>query len=354
MNKKEIKKTETDPNVNATTLSKAEKFSFLDDLAKDSHLKRAIEFKKSLEVIPSGCLSLDNALGLGGYLRGTIVDIFGYPSGGKSLLSLMAIKEVQKLGGVAVVVDAERNYSKSQKWMEINGVNPKDMWLIQPQTGEEALDLVFDILTKNAADLIVFDSVPALRPQSILERPLTDGQLVGAQALMMTLGLQKLTGVIDDTRCVCIFINQLRAQINAPNAKYVKEEDMSTGGMALKFYASIRIGVKKIVGSEVRDKNEVDIGHRVRVKVSKNKLAPPNRSAEFSIYYEGGIDVVEDLTDVLLAKEEIKTAGAWYEFDGNRFQGRNKVIAYLKESDRYIQHIEKIRAGFSNDQKTGD
>ena len=314
----------------------------LEEYLKKEKLKIASEFEKKIEVIPSGSLILNEALGNGGYVRGSIVDIFGQPSGGKSLLTLLAVREVQKMGGIAVIVDAERSYTKSLNWLKTLGINTDELYLIHKRTGEEALDTVYDLIVKNAVDLIVVDSVPALIPQAIIEKQLTESQKIGSLALLMSTALQKLTSVIDDSKVVCIFVNQLRANIDL-RSPYVSNTEEATGGYALKFYASVRISVSAIKGSEIYDENGIQIGHRIRFKIVKNKLATPYKTGEFDLYYNKGVDNVKELAELLIKNGIVKQSGPWYFLgEEHKFQGFNKLYDYLKNEEVYNQYLKLL------------
>jgi len=297
------------------------------------NLKPGKDVPETLTVIPTGSLSLDLATGVGGYPRGCLVDIFGRESSGKSLLSLLAIRETQKLGGLAIVIDAERNYSKSRHWMKLHGIKVEDVEFHEPATGEEAFDLIYDVAKANAADLIVIDSNTALRPQANLSRDLEQGPKIGALALMMSIGLNKITPTIDDSKIVCIFINQLREIIDLTRGMGVlaSEADKATGGRGLKFYASLRIGVKKISNSEILNDQKEIIGHRIRAKIFKNKVAPPLKLAEFDLYYNKGVDNDSELFDVGLSLGSIKNEGHTYFIGDKRAVGLAKCKSLIKE-----------------------
>lgn len=321
----------------------SDKIKLLEKLSESGDIRKASDFKKEIEVIPSGSLALDAALGVGGYLKGTIIDIFGPYSSGKSLLSLLAIREVIKLGGIAVVADAERSYKRSQEWMKVNGVDPSKVYLLYKNSGEEYLDKIYEIIKSKAADLVIVDSVPALVPQCTIDRKITAGQKVGANALMMSQALQKLVPVIDDSKVVCIFINQLRSNISM-NPYQSSGDDEGTGGNALRFYASIRINVKKIGGSDIKQGNAV-LGHRVRIKIKKNKLAAPFKTGEFKILYEGGIDRIEELADILTKSDIVEQEGGWIsdKQTKERYHGIAKFTEMLKDEAKFKYYFERLK-----------
>ncbi len=275
-------------------------------------------------VIPSGSLSLDIALGVGGYPKGRVVEIYGQESSGKTTLTLLAIAECQKRGGIAVFIDAEHaldiNYARRL------GVSIDDLLLAQPDTGEQALDIAETLVHTNAVDLVVVDSVAALVPKAELEGEMGDSH-VGLQARLMSQALRKLSGVLSKSKTCMIFINQIRMKIGVMYGN----PETTTGGNALKFYASVRLEVRK--GTTLKEgENGAASGTRVRVKVVKNKMAPPFKEAEFDLNYGEGINKMGEIVDIASAQGVLEKSGSWYGFAGDRLgQGREQAMAYLAE-----------------------
>lgn len=272
--------------------------------------------RPTIEVIPSGSFALDHALGVGGYPRGRIIEMFGQPSGGKSTLSLLAIASVQKNGGVAALIDTEHAFSAD--WAEKLGVKVDDLIFVQPDSGEQALQIVEELVQTDKVDLLIIDSVAGLVPKSVLEAEL-GAQTMGVQARMLSSCLSRLTGVIGKSKAVVIFINQLRAKLGT----YVPTQ-ITPGGEALKFYSSVRLDVKKMSQSEIKDGEDV-LGHRVEVKLVKNKVAPPFRKAEFTLRFLEGVDRVDELVTLGLKLEIIAQAGPMYTFGAVTAKGREKL-----------------------------
>ena len=294
-------------------------------IEKDPMMQMGDDYFHKLEVIPTGILSLDLALGVGGYPRGCIIDIFGEPYSGKSLITLLAIREVQKMGGIPAILDAERAYSKSKKWLITNGVDTSKLLFIKDPIAEKALDKVCDIVSQNLVDLVVIDSVPALIPSASYTRKLADGTKIAAAALMMTEALQKLTPLVDNSKTVCIFINQLRAKINTSSyMQHLDDSEKSTGGNALRFYASVRIGVKKVGGSTIKEGDE-KIGHRIRTIIYKNKVASPFKSAEFDIFYERGVDITSQLPRAAFKLGIVKREGITFFYGEYKWKGKEEI-----------------------------
>ncbi|MDR1956718.1 MAG: recombinase RecA [Treponema sp.] len=286
-----------------------------------------------IEVIPSGSILLDEALGIGGYPRGRIIEIYGPESSGKTTLALHAIAEAQKRGGIAAFIDAE--HALDPVYAKNLGVNSNELWISQPDTGEQALEIAENLVRSGAVDVLVVDSVAALTPQAEIEGDMGDAHM-GLQARLMSQALRKLTAIIGKSRTILIFINQIRMKIGV----MFGNPETTTGGNALKFYASVRLEVRKI---ETIEKGDADaIGNRVRVKVVKNKVAPPFRRAELEIIFGKGVSAVGSLLDGAVKYNLIDKKGAWYSFGEERIgQGRDNAKAYLEENPAITQEIEQ-------------
>ena len=289
-----------------------------------------------IEVIPTGCLSLDLALGIGGLPRGRIVEIYGPESSGKTTVALHAIAQIQKSGGIAAFVDAE--HALDPVYAKKLGVDLDNLYVSQPDTGEQALDIVDALVRSGAVDLIVVDSVAALTPKAEIEGDMGDAH-VGLQARLMSQALRKLTGIINKSHACVIFINQLREKVGV----MFGNPETTPGGKALKFYASIRIDVRK---TDILKDTEGAAGNRTRAKVVKNKLAPPFRQAEFDIMYGEGISQEGCLIDLGIQYDVIKKSGAWFSYNDQKVaNGREKMRQFLKDNPELAKEIEeKIRA----------
>ena len=289
-------------------------------------------------VIPTGSLALDIALGIGGIPRGRVVEIFGPESSGKTTLALHIVAEAQKKGGIAGFIDAEHalDISYAQKL----GVKTDDLLISQPDTGEQALEIADMLVRSGAIDVVVIDSVAALVPKAELEGEMGDAHM-GLQARLMSQALRKLTSTISKSNTCVIFINQIRMKIGV----FMGNPETTTGGNALKFYASLRLDIRRI--GAIKDGQDV-IGNRTRVKVVKNKMAPPFKEVEFDIMYGEGISRVGDLIDLAADKEIIQKSGAWFSFDNERIgQGRENAKLFLKEHPAVAQAVEeKLREHF--------
>ncbi|UFP97003.1 recombinase RecA [Gloeobacter morelensis] len=287
-----------------------------------------------VETVPSGAITLDLALG-GGLPRGRVIEIYGPESSGKTTLALHAIAEIQKTGGVAAFVDAE--HALDPAYAKVLGVNVDDLIISQPDTGEMAMEIVDQLVRSAAIDVIVIDSVAALVPRAEIEGEMGDAH-VGLQARLMSQALRKITGNIGKTGCMVIFLNQLRSKIGVMYGN----PETTTGGNALKFYASVRLDIRK---AETLKKGQDEYGNRVRVKVVKNKVAPPFRKAEFDIIFGKGISSLGCILDLAVEMEIVERKGAWYSYGSERLgQGRENVLALLEENAAQAQEIEiKVR-----------
>ncbi len=287
--------------------------------------------KIDVPAISTGALSLDIALGVGGVPRGRVVEIFGPESGGKTTLALHIVAEAQKLGGQAAFIDAE--HALDVVYAKKIGVNTDDLLVAQPDTGEQALEIAETLVRSGAFDVLVVDSVAALVPKAELEGEMGDAQM-GLQARLMSQALRKLTGAISKSRTTLIFINQLRMKIGV----FFGNPETTTGGNALKFYASMRLDIRK--GASIKQGQDV-VGMRTRVKVVKNKVAPPFRETEFDILFGEGISREGDLLDLAADNGLVEKSGAWYSYKGNLIgQGRDNARLYLKERPELLQELE--------------
>lgn len=288
------------------------------------------------EVISSGSIALDAALGIGGYPRGRVVEIYGPESSGKTTLTLHAIAETQKKGGIAAFIDAEHAFDKA--YAKNLGVNVDELLIAQPDDGEQALDIAEHLIRSGAVDICVIDSVAALVPRSELEGDMGDSRM-GVQARLMSQALRKLTGSINKSGCTCIFINQLRDKIGV----MFGSPETTTGGNALKFYASIRLDIRRIAA--IKDKEEIT-GNRTRVKVVKNKMASPFKKAEFDIMYGEGISKVGEIVDLGVELDILQKSGSWYSYGETKLgQGRESVKDLFKDNPELADEVEaKIRA----------
>ncbi|MBC8530621.1 recombinase RecA [Gehongia tenuis] len=288
---------------------------------------------RHVEVIPTGCLDLDVALGIGGIPRGRIIEIYGPESSGKTTVALHIIAEAQKLGGTAAFIDAE--HALDPIYAGKLGVDIENLYVSQPDTGEQALDITEALVRSAAIDVIVIDSVAALVPQAEIEGEMGDSH-VGLQARLMSQALRKLAGTINKSNTVAIFINQLREKVGV----IYGSPEVTTGGKALKFYASVRLDIRR--QEAIKQGTEV-IGNRTKVKVVKNKMAPPFRIAEFDILYGEGISRMGSILDLAANKGIIEKSGSWYSYDGERIgQGRENAKKYLKDNPDVAAKIEEM------------
>jgi len=311
---------------------------------KGSIMKLGSSTIQKIDVIPTGALTLDIALGVGGYPRGRIIEIFGPESSGKTTLCLSAVAEAQKMGGVAAFVDAE--HALDPIYAKKIGVNIDELLVAQPDCGEEALEITESLVRSNAIDLIIVDSVAALVPRAELEGNMGDAQ-IGLQARLMSQAMRKLTGTISKSKAIVIFVNQIRNKIGV----MFGSPETTTGGNALKFYASVRMDIRRV---ETLKKGEEAYGNRVRVKVVKNKVAPPFRQAEFDIIFESGINQIGCIVDAALNYELIERAGTWFSYGDIKLgQGKENCYTFLQENPEIRKEIEqKIREKLSQENIT--
>jgi len=287
---------------------------------------------EEIDVIPTGSLTLDLALGVGGLPKGRVVEIYGPESSGKTTLAIHAIAEVQKQGGIAAIVDAEHAFD--QFYAKSLGVDVENLLISQPDNGEQALEIADNLIRSGAIDLLVVDSVAALTPKAEIEGEMGDSQM-GLQARLMSKALRKLTGSINKANCCCIFINQLREKIGV----MFGNPETTTGGNALKFYSSVRIDIRR--SSQIKEGDEV-IGNRTKVKVVKNKVAPPFKRAEFDIMYGQGISKVGEILDLGVDLNIINKSGSWFSYGETRLgQGRDAVKAIIKDNPELMEELEQ-------------
>jgi recombination protein RecA len=319
-----------------TTIEKLDK-----TYGKGTVMKLSDEKIVDIPAISTGSLGLDIALGIGGLPRGRVVEIYGPESSGKTTLTMHCIAEAQKLGGIAAFIDAEHAFDRS--YAEKLGIDTENLLISQPDNGEQALEIAEHLISSGAIDIIVIDSVAALVPRGELEGEMGDSKM-GLQARLMSQALRKLTGVINKTGCCCIFINQLREKIGV----MFGNPETTTGGNALKFYASVRLDIRRI--GQIKEGADNIIGNRTKVKVVKNKVAPPFKVIEFDIMYGEGISKVGEILDLGVELEIIKKSGSWFSYDGNKLgQGRDGVKNILQDNPELMNEIEaKIRAKIKN------
>jgi len=312
------------------TIDKIEK-----DYGKGTIMKLGDKPQWDVQVIPSGSVALDHALGIGGYPRGRIIEIYGPESSGKTTLAIHAIAEAQKQGGIAAMIDAEHAFDRS--YAKNLGVNLETLLISQPDNGEQALEIADNLIRSGAIDIIVIDSVAALTPKAEIEGEMGDNKL-GLQARLMSQALRKLTANISKTNTCCIFINQLREKIGV----MFGNPETTTGGNALKFYASVRVDVRKI--TQIKD-GEDATGNRTRVKVVKNKMAPPFKKAEFDIVYGVGISHSGEIVDLGVDLNVIDKSGSWFSYNGQKLaQGREATKKIMEDNPELCEEIEgKIR-----------
>ena len=329
----EGKTPEGKPAVNADKLKalRAAMDKIEKNYGKGSIMKLGDESIESIEVIPTGSIALNAALGVGGYPKGRVIEIYGPESSGKTTLAIHAIAEAQKAGGIAAFIDAEHAFDRF--YAEKLGVDVENLWISQPDNGEQALEIAEQLIRSSAVDIIVIDSVAALTPKAEIEGDMGDSKM-GLQARLMSQALRKLTGAINKTNTTCIFINQLREKIGAYG-----NPETTTGGNALKYYASVRLDIRK--STPIKDADGEVIGNLTKVKVAKNKVAPPFRRAEFDIMFGRGISKVGEIVDVGADLDIIRKSGSWYSYEDTKLgQGRDKAIEILNENPDLLELIE--------------
>ena len=313
------------------------------DFGKGSIMKLGEESIENIDVIPTGSIGLDLALGVGGYPKGRIIEIYGPESSGKTTLALHAIAEAQKMGGIAAFIDAEHAFDRF--YAENLGVDTDNLLISQPDNGEQALQIADQLISSAAVDIIVIDSVAALTPKAEIEGDMGDNK-VGLQARLMSQALRKMTSTISKTNTTCIFINQLREKIGV----MFGNPETTTGGNALKFYSSVRIDVRP--STSIKDGEEV-LGKLTKVKIVKNKVAPPFRKCEFDIMFGEGISKVGEILDIAVDKNIIKKSGSWFSYGESKLaQGRDAVLKLLKDNPELCEELEsKVREAIKEESK---
>ncbi|MBO4826435.1 MAG: recombinase RecA [Prevotella sp.] len=307
-------------------MSKIEK-----DFGKGSIMKLGDEQIENVDVIPTGSIALNAALGVGGYPKGRIIEIYGPESSGKTTLAIHAIAEAQKAGGIAAFIDAEHAFDRF--YAEKLGVDVNNLYIAQPDNGEQALEIADQLIRSSAVDIVVVDSVAALTPKKEIEGDMGDNA-VGLHARLMSQALRKLTGTISKTNTTCIFINQLREKIGV----MFGNPETTTGGNALKFYASVRLDIRRV--TSIKDGDQV-IGNQVRVKVVKNKVAPPFRKAEFEILFGEGISKIGEIVDLGVEYGIVQKSGSWFSYQGSKLaQGRDATKALLRDNPELCDELE--------------
>jgi len=331
MAKKENEGEQLDPKQERLKALQAAMAKIEKDFGKGSIMRMGEEKVANVEVIPTGSIGLNAALGVGGYPKGRIIEIYGPESSGKTTLSIHAIAEAQKAGGIAAFIDAEHAFDRF--YAEKLGVDVNNLYISQPDNGEQALEIADQLIRSSAIDIIVIDSVAALTPKKEIEGDMGDSA-VGLHARLMSQALRKLTSTIAKTNTTCIFINQLREKIGV----MFGNPETTTGGNALKFYASVRLDIRKV--TTIKDGDNI-LGNQVRVKVVKNKVAPPFRKAEFEITFGEGISKVGEILDLCIDNEIIKKSGSWFSYEDSKLaQGRDATKALLKDNPELCEELE--------------
>ncbi len=314
---------------------------------KGTIMKLSDEKIVDVPAIPTGSLGLDIALGVGGIPRGRIIEVYGPESSGKTTLAMHCIAEAQKTGGLAAFIDAEHAFDKT--YAEKLGIDTENLLISQPDNGEQALEIAEHLIRSGAIDIIVIDSVAALVPRGELEGEMGDSKM-GLQARLMSQALRKLTGTINKTGCSCIFINQLREKIGV----MFGNPETTTGGNALKFYASVRLDIRRI--GQIKESADNVLGNRTRVKVVKNKVAPPFKVVEFDIMYGQGISKSGEIIDLGVELDIIQKSGSWFSYDGNKLgQGRDAVKQLVEDNPELMEELEaKIKAKINGEEEAVD
>jgi recombination protein RecA len=301
---------------------------------KGAIMKLSDEKVMDVPVISTGSIGLDLALGVGGIPKGRVIEVYGPESSGKTTLSMHCIAEAQKKGGLAAFIDAEHAFDKS--YAEKLGIDTENLLISQPDNGEQALEITEHLIRSGAIDIIVIDSVAALVPRAELEGEMGDSKM-GLQARLMSQALRKLTGAISKSGCACIFINQLREKIGI----MFGNPETTTGGNALKFYASVRLDIRRI--GQIKESADNILGNRTKVKVVKNKIAPPFKVVEFDIMYGKGISKSGEILDLGVELEIIQKSGSWFSYDGNKLgQGRDAVKLLLEDNSELMDELERL------------
>lgn len=308
------------------TIGKIEK-----DFGKGTIMKLGDHAIENIQVIPSGSIGLDAALGIGGFPRGRVIEIYGPEASGKTTLAIHAIAEAQKNGGIAAIIDAEHTFDRN--YAEKLGVDIENLLISQPDNGEQALEITDNLIRSGALDIIVIDSVAALTPKAEIEGEMGDSKM-GLQARLMSQALRKLTANISKTNTSCVFINQLREKIGV----MFGNPETTTGGNALKFYASVRVDIRRT--NQIKDGEEI-IGNRTRVKIVKNKLAPPFKKADFDILYGEGISQLGEIVDLGVDFDIIKKSGSWFSYGDTKLgQGRDAVKQIIKDNPELLEELK--------------
>ena len=309
-------------------MSKIEK-----DFGKGSIMRMGDEKVENVDVIPTGSIGLNAALGVGGYPRGRVIEIYGPESSGKTTLAIHAIAEAQKQGGIAAFIDAEHAFDRF--YAQKLGVDVDNLWVSQPDNGEQALQIADELIRSSAVDILVIDSVAALTPKKEIEGDMGDN-VVGLQARLMSQALRKLTSTISKTNTCCVFINQLREKIGV----MFGNPETTTGGNALKFYSSVRLDIRRV--TSIKDGDQI-VGNQVRVKVVKNKVAPPFRKTEFEITFGEGISKVGEIVDLGVEYGVIQKSGSWFSYNGSKLaQGRDATKNLLKDNPELCDELEGL------------